>query len=229
MCITVDRQQRRGRNRRRRSGTWLTLAIVVGGGSGLAPAATIVDPGHGPVTLDAGGTGAVELGGITWAGGDAWLVVSDDTTAGPRAFTATIELDLAAGTVVGSPSALASLPLAAGGDPEGIALDPSGLTVVVADEVGPALRRFDATTGALVASAAMPSVFTAGLRSNLGFEGMGLGPRLANGDQSLLLVVDDAGIGGGAQALYPLIVILPPLFEDDFESGDLAAWSSTVP
>lgn len=344
-----------------------------------ARSATVGDPGQGPVTLGPGADAAVELGGLAWAGGDAWLVVSDDVSAGPRAFAATVAVDGSTGTVVGSPSAGAAIALAAGGDPEGIALDPGDATFVVADEVGPTVRRFD-LSGATVASAALPPVFAAGLRSNLGlesvavdrrgrvwtateealtadgpvssfadgtivriqrltpdlqpdgqwgyvtdpisgdvlgsdpgrdversgvvelavlpdgtvlvlermlggappfgapvlrsrlyeldlssaddttsipslspggftpaakllrweatfdalseplnFEGMGLGPRLDDGRRSLLLVSDDGGIGGPAQALYPLAVTLPPILADGFESGDLAAWSASAP
>lgn len=357
-----------------------TAAALLLGATPPVAAATVTDPGQGAVPLDPGVTGASELGGLTWAGADTWLAVSDDVSEGPRAFVATIAVDGADGTVTGPATVDSVLGLAAGGDPEGLALEPGGATIIVADEVGPALRRCDAVTGAVLATASVPQVFTAGLRTNYGFEsaavdphgrvwtaneealtsdgdlagfaagtivrlqrfapdlmpdgqwgyvtdpvsgdvlgsdpgrdveksgvselavlddgtlvvlermlgagpppgfpvlrirlyaldlsladdtgsmpnlapggfvpaaktllwehtfnalsepynleGMALGPAVAGGGRSLLLVADDAGLGSPVQAVYPLVVTVPPLFEDGFESGALGAWSGTSP
>jgi hypothetical protein len=62
-------------------------------------------------------------------------------------------------------------------------------------------------------------------------EGLALGPTLADGRYSLLMIADD---GGGIfpiepqQSLYA-VVAEEPLFTDGFESGDTLAWSATLP
>ena len=156
------------------TGILAATAILVFAPLGTARAATITDPGQAPVVLPAGPTEGEGLSGIGYQAGDGWLLVSDYTSPNPRVFRATIDVDLATGEIIGTPSLDSDLLLGAGTDTEGVAPTGDG-HFLVSDEVGPAIYRFDAG-GTLEGSLAIPDVFTSGLRGNLGFESLALGP-----------------------------------------------------
>jgi len=143
---------------------------------GPCSAVTITGSGQTAVTLPPGAENASELSGISWLFGAHWAVVSDDVSSGAQSFTLEVVLDPVTGTVVGMPVVVGVVGLETGNDPEGVAVLEGGQSLMVADEVGPAIREFDAATGDEVESLDVPTVFVTGLRSNLGLESLGLGP-----------------------------------------------------
>jgi hypothetical protein len=136
-----------------------------------APAAaqhwTIADPGQGPVTVAAGAAGAHELSGLVWAGGERWAAVSDEDG---HLYWLHLAVDPVSGRLTGG-AVTGRLALAGSRDLEGIALAGDGTSVVVSDEVGPALREYALADGRLLRSAALPAVF-ATARANLGLESL---------------------------------------------------------
>ncbi|MBX3027406.1 esterase-like activity of phytase family protein [bacterium] len=158
-------------------GRWRSLPLAPGLALFLlaAPAAAqrwaIDDPGQGPVPLAAGSPGARELSGLAWAGGDRFAAVSDDDG---RLYWLRIAVDPATGRI-GAAEAVAALPLPTSRDLEGIALTPDGQSVVVSDEVGPAVREYRLADGAWQRTATLPPVF-ASLRNNLGLESLARDP-----------------------------------------------------
>lgn len=157
------------RFRARPVGALVTLVLALASPVGAATWA-IRDPGQGPVALPAGTTGATNLSGLAWVGGDQWLAIADK---GGAMYPLTISIGsdgrisaaaLGAGTV-----------LAGATDAEGIAWDDARGTVFVSDESGPSVREFDPVTGALVGSVGLPSVFSA-IRGNLALESLSRDP-----------------------------------------------------
>lgn len=142
--------------------------------SRAAFAVTITDPGQAPVVLPAGIPGGSGLSAVSYVSGSQWLLLSDETSPNARLFRATIEVDLDTAEITGTPSLDSDLILGAGSDTEGLGLRDDG-GFMVSDEVGPSIYRFDAG-GTLQGALTIPSVFTAGLRDNLGFESLALGP-----------------------------------------------------
>ena len=82
----------------------------------------VTDPGQGPVTLPAGSAGARELSGVTWAGGERYLAVSDQDAA---LYQLSVRLDRQAGTVLGA-EVTGKVALGQGTDLEAIAQAPDG-------------------------------------------------------------------------------------------------------
>lgn len=149
----------------------LLLAVALGSllaAARPAAAASITDPGFGPFTY-AGGSW--ELSGLTRVAGDQYLAVGDT---GARLVPLTIGVVTATGAVA-SVAAGPIVTLADGVDLEGIAWDPSSGSVYTSDETGPAIRRHDPMSGALLDSLAIPSVFS-GMRANRGFESLSRDP-----------------------------------------------------
>ena len=130
----------------------------------------VTDPGQGPVTLPAGSAGARELSGVTWAGGERYLAVSDKDAA---LYRLSVQLDHRAGTVLGA-EVTGRVALGQGTDLEAVARAPDG-SVYVSDEVGPAIRRYDAETGAARGVVRPPRVY-ANARRNLSLESLALSP-----------------------------------------------------
>jgi hypothetical protein len=132
---------------------------------------TVTDPGQGPVTLSKGDTGARELSGITWAGGTRYYAASDKQG---RVYPLAIDIEPQTGTIArASVEPHVSLPGAT--DLEGVAYDAEHGTLLVADEVGPAIREYRAADGRLVRSIAVPRVYRSA-RKNLGLESLSLDP-----------------------------------------------------
>lgn len=129
-----------------------------------AGAASIVDPGFGPFFF-AGGPW--ELSGLVRTGGDQYLAVGDT---GALLVPLAIGVDTATGAVTGV-TAGAPVTLAGGVDLEGIAWDPTTGSVWVSDEVGPAIRRHDPATGALLGTLSVPPVFSSA-RTNRSLESL---------------------------------------------------------
>lgn len=112
-------------------------------------------------------TNAVEISGVTWAGGDRYYAVDD---ADRKLYPLVIEIDRASGAIVTN-SVGTGVPLAGAGDPEGCALDPGSGTVWVSDEKGARIREYDPATGAVLRAAPVPSIFSQ-CRKNFSFEAL---------------------------------------------------------
>jgi hypothetical protein len=144
------------------------LALAGALGAAAAPAVTLSDPGQGAFAFPAGA--AQELSGLAWAGGLQFYSVSDD---GGLLAPLEIAVDPASGFVT---DVQASAPIALAGrtDLEGIVFDAVSGTVLVADEVGPAIAEHRLSDGALVATLPVPAIY-AGVRPNLSLESLTMG------------------------------------------------------
>lgn len=142
---------------------WLAVSLAHPAG-----AASILDPGFGPFSF-AGGPW--ELSGLARTGGDQYLAVGDT---GALLVPLAVGVDTATGAVTGV-TAGAPVTLAGGVDLEGIAWDPTTSSVWVGDEVGPAIRRHDPTTGALLGALSVPPVFSSA-RTNRSLESLARDP-----------------------------------------------------
>lgn len=147
-----------------------TLCGTVLAGIALASLNAMAGPtvvGVGSYALGSGGTGAAELSGLTWAGGGQFYAVSDSAA---RLYPLTVGVDPTTGAVL---SAVLSphLPLGAGSDLEGVAYDPGAGMVYASDEVGPAVREYRLTDGAVLGTVTVPAVY-ANQRSNRGLESL---------------------------------------------------------
>ena len=145
----------------------VALLVALSAAPASAQHWTIGDPGQGPVSLDPGAAGALELSGLTWAGGDRWAAVSDDDH---RLYWLRLVVDPVGGRLSAA-STEGSVTLLGSSDLEGIALAADGKSVAVSDEVGPAVREYALPDGQLMRSAELPPVF-ATLRYNLGLESL---------------------------------------------------------
>lgn len=112
-----------------------------------------------------------ELSGITYLGGDSFIVVSD--TNGTMA-PATIVIDRATGQIT-SASIGTPVPVSGGNDLEGVAYDPRDGSVLVSDESGNTITRHQPANGTQTGSITVPSIF-ASARGNLGLESLSLDP-----------------------------------------------------
>ena len=144
----------------------LILWAVVGFGACPGSAAVILTD-VGQWTLPAGPSGATELSGISWAGGNQYYAVSD---ANQTVYPLTITLNTATGAVI-SATLSAGVVMASGADLEGIACVPGGGSAWIADETGPAIRRHNLATGAELDALTIPAVF-ANIRANRSFESL---------------------------------------------------------
>jgi hypothetical protein len=166
------------------AGGWLAVAgrpVCAADGTPVAsrprPAARsgaawrIIDPGHGPVTLPKGDTGARELGGITWASGTRYYAVSDKLG---TVFPLSITIDPRSGAITHAVIEPGTK-LPGSTDLEGIAYDGARRSVLVSDEVGPAIREYRIADGQLVRSIALPAVYRSA-RRNLSLESLSRAP-----------------------------------------------------
>lgn len=161
--FSKPRQTGRHANAMRRSGLLIAAALFL---AGSARAASIVDPGFGPFSF-AGGSW--ELSGLARVAGDQYYAVGDT---GALLVPLAIGVDTATGAVTGVMPG-APVVLAGGVDLEGVAWDAATSTVLVSDEVGPAIRRHDPVSGALLGSVAVPAVFSSA-RTNRSLESLSL-------------------------------------------------------
>jgi len=149
-----------------------------------AGALSVVDPGQTPVVIS--GAGNAEFSGITHIGGGQFLSVADS---GGTLHPVTISIDPVTG-FVSQASAGTPVVLVGGVDLEGVAWRSATGTVFASDEVGPAIREFDPTTGALIRNITLPPVY-ANQRPNLGLESLSLsadGSALWTANEAALLV-----------------------------------------
>jgi len=141
-------------------------------GSARAQQWSVIDPpGQGIIGLASGGTGAAELSGITWAGGDQFYVVGDNLAV---VYPLTLSVDPLTGLITSSSLAMGTS-VSAGHDLEGIAYDPTNASVVLSDETGPAIREHALSDGSLLGSITVPPVF-ASYRPNLSLESLSREP-----------------------------------------------------
>lgn len=181
----------------------------------------VVDPGQGLFALTSGSTGAAELSGLAWSGGNQYYAVGDDAA---DLFPLSITVDPNDGTIG---SATLSNPVAiTGSDLEGLASLGTGGNVVVSDEVGPALRVHNPSTGALVQSITIPSVFS-NIRSNLSFEAVAWEPS----SQVLWATNEEAlSVDGPVSGFSEGTVIRLQQFDDTFSaSGQWAYVTDPLP
>ena len=129
---------------------------------GICTAGAQAEPGPLTVTpidgflLPPGDAEATQLSGLSYVSGNEWLAVSDTTG---QIFRLTIELNQETGAIT-SAGVLSGLDLAGAADLEGVAYDPTTATAWVSDEIGPAIRRHDLTSGAVVQTLSLPAVFS---------------------------------------------------------------------
>lgn len=123
------------------------------------------------MSLPKGDTPARELGGITWDSGTRYYAVSDKLG---TVFPLTIELNPRDGTI-GHASIEPGIALPGSTDLEGVAYDRAHATVLVSDEVGPAIREYRVADGRLVRSIRVPAVYQ-NARTNLSLESLSLAP-----------------------------------------------------
>ena len=148
----------------RRAALLLALLFVP-----AARAATVADPGQGAVTLAPGSAGAKELSGLAHAAANQYYAVSD---AGGLLFQLEIQVDASSGHIL-SASVAGSLALASGSDLEGLVHSPLGGSVLASDETGPAIREYRLSDGAVLASLAVPAIFSQ-IRPNFSLESLSL-------------------------------------------------------
>jgi hypothetical protein len=132
----------------------------------------VTDPGQGPVSLPRSHTGARELSGLAWAGGDRYYAVSDKLQA---VFPLTIELQRPRGTI-GAVAVQARIRLRGTSDLEGVVYDDG--SVWVSDETGPAIREYRLSDGAPLRALELPDVFRH-IRNNLSLESLSMDPERA--------------------------------------------------
>lgn len=112
-------------------------------------------------------TNAVEISGVTWAGGDNYYAVDD---ADRKLYSLVIEIDRSTGAIVTNIVGV-GVPLVGVGDPEGCALDPGSGKVWVSDERDSQIREYDPVSGAVLRSAPIPAIFSQ-CRKNFSFEAL---------------------------------------------------------
>jgi len=132
---------------------------------------------------------AVELSGITYAGGNLFYTV-DDSTYTTNMYPMTIEINKSNGSLtsakVGTPVYMKNAY-----DMEGCAFDPLTGNLWIAEESGgPTIREYDLTTGERLRSVAIPSIFSK-KRGNYSFEALtisGDGLTMWTGNEEALTV-----------------------------------------
>ena len=145
-----------------------SACAIVAGGTSLE----VSEPGQSPVPLAKRGFGAEELSGIAWVESGRFLLVGDG---GQQAvWDAWIDIDPSSGRILAQ-SITARIPVPGlGADVEGIAIDRTASTALLADEGSAAIRRFDLATFAACGSLRVPPTFASpNMRPNFGFEALG--------------------------------------------------------
>ncbi len=151
--------------------------------SAAAPLLLVVSAAHAQVDITSTGEGQVgvslsgvhELSGITYLGGDQYLLVTD---VNGLLVSATIGIDLSTGQFSGTPTLDNSLVLnpAGNADLEAIAFDPRDGSVLVTNENDNSITRYDPANADVLGSISVPSVFS-NTTSNRSFEALSLAPR----------------------------------------------------
>ncbi len=116
---------------------------------------------------------AKSLSGITYAGGDLFYAVADDSGTEGGLYTCTIELG-PEGTNIVSFSICSTndrVKLGTASDLEGVARDPATGHVWATDEGGRSIREYDPATGEKIRSLAIPAILS-DYRYNFGFEAL---------------------------------------------------------
>jgi hypothetical protein len=147
--------------------TSVALGAALLGFATSSTSAALSVTGVGAFSLPAGGTGAAELSGITWAGGTQYYAVADS---GAGLFPVSISINSTTGAITAA-TLSPKVTLAGGVDVEGVAYDAASNSVFVSDETGPAIRRHNLTTGALIANLTVPAIY-ANIRGNFGLESL---------------------------------------------------------
>ncbi|MFI4861491.1 MAG: esterase-like activity of phytase family protein [Phycisphaerales bacterium JB063] len=116
-----------------------------------------------------------ELSGITFLGGDQFLLVSDKDG---QLVRATIAIDTATGLFASAPTldSATTLSFIGGADLEGIAYDPRDASILVSNEADHTITRHNPDTAALLGSVAVPAVYLQAA-NNRSLESLSLDPR----------------------------------------------------
>lgn len=130
---------------------------------------TITDSGQGQVGFASASIG--ELSGITYLGGDSYIVVSD--TNGTMA-PATIVIDRSTGLITGS-SIGTPVSVVGGNDLEGVAFDVRDGSVLISDEIGNTITRHLTSDGSQIGAISVPGIY-ANAVGNRGLESLSLAP-----------------------------------------------------
>ncbi len=130
----------------------------------------ITSTGQGQVDFSSATLG--ELSGITYLGGDSYIVVSDTNG---KMTQATIVIDRTTGQITSASLASPTISVAGGNDLEGIAYDPRDHSLLISDENGNTITRHLIADGSQTGSITVPGIF-ASARSNLGLESLSLSP-----------------------------------------------------
>ncbi len=128
---------------------------------------SIVDVGR--IDLPSGSSGAGELSGLTWAGGDLYYAVSDSNRI---VYPLSIELN----RVTGFPASIlfgTPLLLDTGSDLEGIAFNAGNDSIYVSDETGPGVREHSLADGGLLQAVPVDPVYL-NIRPNFSLESLSL-------------------------------------------------------
>ena len=151
----------------------LPLVAVLGGGLPAHAQITITPTGQPqvPVVLD----GVHELSGVTFLGGDQYLLVADQ---GGLLVRATIGVDLSTGLFIGTPSldGASVLNPAANADLEAVVFDPRDGNVLVTNEADDSITRYNPADAAELGSVAVPVVYRNTV-ANRSLEALSLAPR----------------------------------------------------
>jgi len=122
-----------------------------------------------------GPTAGAELSGLAYVGGNQYLAVGDS---GGKLYNVTIDLSTATGLITGTPALGSDVVLAGSTDLEDLAYDPTDSTVVIADETGPRVARYQLDGTQVGGDLTIPAVY-ADARGNRALEAIA---RRDNGD-----------------------------------------------
>jgi hypothetical protein len=120
------------------------------------------------VALAPGTAAAKEFSGLAYAGASQYYAVSD--APGAQLYELAIEIDPTNGHIL-TRSVVSPLALAAGSDLEGLVYARGGGSVLASDEIGPAIRRYRLSDGAVLGSVTVPAIF-AQIRPNFSLESL---------------------------------------------------------
>jgi hypothetical protein len=193
------------------------IALFVHGSPACAQRAelSIASTGQGQVNFDAALIGG--LSGITYLGGDSYLVVSDSNgTMAP----ATITIDRATGQILDA-SLGTPVSVAGAGDLEAVAYDPRDGSVLISSEAGNTITRHAASNGGQIGSITLPGIYT-NARGNRGLESLSLDPRTFNlwtANEEALTV--DGGLSTDSQGTVVRIQRFDPAGQPDAQVGYL--------
>ena len=135
-----------------KSGTVSLIAAAIAAGS-ISSAATLSVTAKSQVTRP---SGAEQISGVTWAGGDLYYAVDDYDN---KLYPLTLSISRSDGTLTSSGITIGTgVAISGGNDMEGCAFDPCSGMVWISQETSALIREYDPTTGTLIRSAPVPAI-----------------------------------------------------------------------